>query len=77
MAIFLLILGFYIAALLYLNAKVKPGATGPGETKIPGKLRPLRWTVSFIGLMFLAPFLLALLGIIYCLLTGCQDLFPR
>src|SRR5262249_49756125 len=47
--VFMLILGAYIFALLYLNAKAQPGGN-----RIPERLRPLKYAVNSVGVMFLA-----------------------
>jgi len=68
--VFMLILGAYIFALLYLNAKAQPG-----ENRIPERLKPLKYAVNSVGVMFLALSLMVigilLLILTYCLLTDC------
>jgi len=68
--VFMLILGAYIFALLYLNAKAQPG-----ENRIPERLKPLKYAVNSVGIMFLALSLMVigilLLILIYCWLTDC------
>jgi len=68
--VFLLIIGAYVFALLYLNAKVLPG-----QNKLPERLKPVKYTVNAVGVTFLALFLMVigvlLLVLIYCLLTDC------
>jgi type III secretory pathway component EscU len=67
--IFLLFLGAYIFVLLYLNAKARPGQG------VPERLKPLKYAVNSVGLIFLALFLMVvgvlLLVVIYCSLTDC------
>ncbi len=67
--VFILILGAYIFALLYLNAKAQPGQ------RLPERLKPLKYAVNSVGVLFLALFLIVigvlLLVLIYCLLTDC------
>lgn len=68
--VFLLIIGAYVFALLYLNAKVLPG-----QNKLPERLKPVKYAVNAVGVTFLALFLMVigvlLLVLIYCLLTDC------
>jgi len=70
--IFLLILGAYVFALLYLNAKVQPGQ------RLPERFKPLKYAVNSVGVLFLALFLMVigvlLLVLIYCLLTDCPHI---
>jgi hypothetical protein len=47
-SIFILILGAYIFALPYLNAKAQPGQ------RLPERLKPLKYAVNSVGVMFLA-----------------------
>jgi multisubunit Na+/H+ antiporter MnhB subunit len=65
-----LIIGAYVFALLYLNAKVQPG-----RERLPERLKPLKYAVNSVGITFLALFLMVigvlLLVLIYCLLTDC------
>src|SRR5262249_22445295 len=67
--VFLIILGAYIFALLYLNAKAQPGQ------RLPERLKPLKYAVNSVGIMFLTVFLtvigVLLLVLTYCLLTDC------
>jgi len=67
--VFLLILGGYVFALLYLNAKAQPGQ------ELPEHLKPLKFAVNSVGVIFLALFLtvigILLLVLIYCSLTDC------
>ena len=68
-SVFLLFLGAYIFALLYLNAKAQPGQM------LPERLKPLKYAVNSVGVMFLTLFLIVigilLLVLIYCSLTDC------
>lgn len=50
--IFLLIIGAYVFALLYLNAKVRHGQ------RLPERLKPLKYAVNTVGVTFLALFLI-------------------
>jgi hypothetical protein len=63
--IFLLILGAYIFALLYLNAKAQPG-----QNRISERLKPIKYFVNCVGAMFLALFLI----IVGILLWYSEDL---
>jgi len=65
-----LFIGAYVFALLYLNAKVQPG-----QQRIPERLKPLKYAVNSVGVLFLALFLMVigvlLLILTYCSLTDC------
>jgi hypothetical protein len=67
--VFLLLIGAYVFALLYLNAKAQPGQ------ELPERLKPLKYAVNSVGVIFLALSLtvigILLLVLIYCLLTDC------
>jgi hypothetical protein len=70
--VFTLILGAYIFALLYLNAKARPGQ------RLPEKLKPVKYAVNSVGVMFLS-LLLIMVGVllwfsISCLLSGCPHI---
>ena len=65
-----IIIGAYVFALLYLNAKVQPG-----RQRLPERLEPVKLAVNSVGVLF---FMLVLLMIgvllwylISCLLSGC------
>jgi uncharacterized membrane protein YsdA (DUF1294 family) len=68
--VFLLILGAYVFALLYLNAKAQPG-----QNRIPERLKPVKYFVNSVGLMFVALLLfmvsIVVLISISCLLFDC------
>jgi len=71
--VFLLILGAYIIALLYLNAKVKTCVISSGESKLPETLKPLHKAVSVFGMIFFLPlFFLFVVVVLICLISGCN-----
>jgi hypothetical protein len=68
--IILIIIGAYVFGLLYLNAKAKPG-----RNRIPENLKPLKYAVNSVGVMFIAILLIILLIVVgvllWCLLSDC------
>lgn len=63
--VFLLILGSYIFALLYLNAKAQPGQG------VPERLKPLKYAVNSVGVGFIA-FSLIVIGVLLLILIYCS-----
>jgi uncharacterized membrane protein YsdA (DUF1294 family) len=68
--VIVIIIGVYVFALLYLNAKARPG-----PNRIPERLRPVKYAADLIGGMFLAILFIAVAVLLWysasCLLSGC------
>ena len=69
-AVILLTIGFYVAALLYLNAK-KP----PGSRPLPESHEPLKVLVSVAGWLMLGFLTLVILAALSALLFYGKDFF--
>ena len=59
------IIGAYVFALLYLNAKVRPG-----RQRLPERLAPVKFAVNSVGIMFLMV-LLSMIGVLLWYLASC------